>query len=68
MNKPKNDKKRRSWLPDKNEIIKAISNQCPHCGNRNNNHLQTTIETKQGELKVRVCTVCRRKYQKIGEN
>ncbi len=59
---------RKRWLQHKNDIKKAIGNQCPHCGDRNNSHLRTTINTKEGEINVRICTVCKKKYQKIGEN
>ncbi|OGY42405.1 MAG: hypothetical protein A2Y82_04655 [Candidatus Buchananbacteria bacterium RBG_13_36_9] len=68
MNKSTQKKPRRLYLPDKKEFRMAITALCPYCYDRANNHLQTTIMTKQGELKVHICTVCKKKYQKIGQN
>jgi len=68
MSVPKNKKPRRAWLSSKSEVKTSISNICPYCFDRNHKHLQTTIITKQGEIKVNICTNCKKKYQKIGQN
>jgi DNA-directed RNA polymerase subunit M/transcription elongation factor TFIIS len=54
------------WSSKKKDFPLSISNACPHCGNRNNSHLEYDIETSEGTVRICQCTICRKKFRKIG--